>query len=39
MIVRYLLAMAWPGSPQQARARIGRAARRAKTVPEAERRT
>lgn len=36
-LVRLLLAMAWPGDPQQARARLGRAALRAKTVPEAQR--
>ncbi len=37
-IVRFVLAMAWPGDPQRARAWLGRAALRAKTVPEAERR-
>ncbi|MFI5274639.1 MAG: patatin-like phospholipase family protein, partial [Ktedonobacterales bacterium] len=37
-LARFLLAMAWPGDPQRARARLGRAALRAKTVPEAERR-
>ena len=37
-LLRFLLAMAWPGNPQRARARLGRAALRAKTVPEAERR-
>jgi NTE family protein len=34
----FLLAMAWPGDRQRARARLGRAALRTKTVPEAERR-
>jgi NTE family protein len=37
-LVRFLLAMAWPGDAQRARARLGRAAVQAKTVPEAERR-
>jgi len=37
-LVRFMLAMAWPGDSQRARARLGRAALRAKTVPEAERR-
>lgn len=37
-LVRFLLAMAWPGDQQRARARLGRAALRARTVPEAERR-
>jgi NTE family protein len=37
-LVRFVLAMAWPGDSQRARARLGRAALRAKTVPEAERR-
>jgi NTE family protein len=37
-LVRFVLAMAWPGDPQRARARLGRAALRAKTVSEAERR-
>ena len=37
-LLRFLLAMAWPGDRQRARARLGRAALRAKTVPEAERR-
>ena len=36
-LVRFVLAMAWPGDHQRARARLGRAALRAKTVPEAER--
>jgi NTE family protein len=38
-LARFVLAMAWPGDPQQARARLGRAALRAKTVSEAERRS
>ncbi len=37
-LLRFVLAMAWPGDPQRARARLGHAALRAKTVPEAERR-
>jgi NTE family protein len=37
-LVRFALAMAWPGDRQRARARLGRAALRARTVPEAERR-
>ncbi len=37
-IAWFLLAAAWPGNRQQARAWIGHAALRAKTVPEAERR-
>jgi NTE family protein len=37
-LVRFVFAMVWPGSPQHARARLGRAALRATTVPEAERR-
>ncbi len=37
-IVRMMMAMAWPGNPQQARRRLGHAALRAKTVPEAQRR-
>lgn len=37
-LIRFVLAMAWPGDPQRARARLGHAALRAKTVPEAERR-
>jgi NTE family protein len=37
-LLRFLLAMAWPGDRQRARARLGHAALRAKTVPEAERR-
>jgi NTE family protein len=37
-LARFLLAMAWPGDPQRARARLGRAALHAKTVSEAERR-
>jgi NTE family protein len=35
--VRFIAAAAWPGSPQRARARLGRAAVRARTLPEAER--
>jgi NTE family protein len=38
VLVRFVLAMAWPGDSQRARARLGRAALRAKTVPEAQRR-
>ncbi len=38
-LARFVLAMAWPGDPQRARARLGRAALGAKTVSEAERRT
>jgi NTE family protein len=38
-LARFLLAMAWPGDPQRARARLGRAALRAKKVSEAERRS
>jgi NTE family protein len=34
---RFVAAMAWPGSPEKARARLGRAAIRARTLPEAER--
>lgn len=37
-IVQIVLAMALPGNRQQARARLGRAALRAKTVPESQRR-
>jgi NTE family protein len=37
-LARFMFAMAWPGDPQWARARLGRAALRAKTVSEAERR-
>jgi NTE family protein len=37
-LVRFMVAMAWPGDPQRARARLGHAALRAKTVSEAERR-
>lgn len=37
-LLRFVLAMVWPGDPQRARARLGHAALRAKTVPEAERR-
>ena len=35
-ILRFLLAMAWPGDPQRARARLGHAALRAKTVAQEE---
>ena len=38
-LARFVLAMAWPGDPQRARARLGHAALRAKTVSEAERRS
>lgn len=34
---RFVAAMALPGSPEKARARLGRAAMRARTLPEAER--
>lgn len=37
-LARFMVAMAWPGDPQRARARLGHAALRAKTVPETERR-
>ena len=37
-LARFVLAMAWPGDRQQARVRLGRAALRAHTVAEAERR-
>lgn len=37
-LARFVIAMAWPGDPQRARARLGRAALRARTVPEAQRR-
>jgi NTE family protein len=37
-LLRFVLAMAWPGDPRRGRAGLGRAALRAKTVPEAERR-
>lgn len=37
-LVWFMVTMAWPGDPQRARARLGHAALRAKTVPEAERR-
>ena len=36
--LRFVAAMVWPGDEQSARARLGRAALRAHTVPEAERR-
>ncbi len=38
-LIQFMVAMAWPGDPQHARARLGHAALRAKTVSEAERRT
>jgi NTE family protein len=37
-LLRFIVAMAWPGDPQRARARLGQAALRASTLPEAERR-
>ncbi len=37
-MLRFVAAMAWPGDEQRARARLGRAALKARTVPEAERR-
>lgn len=37
-LMRFLLAMAWPGNRERSRARLGHAALRAKTVPESERR-
>jgi len=37
-MLRFVAALLWPGDEQHARARIGRAALRARTVPEAERR-
>jgi NTE family protein len=37
-MLRFVAAMAWPGDEQRARARLGRAALKAQTVPEAERR-
>ncbi len=37
-LAQFMLAMMWPGDPQRARARLGRAAMRARTVPAAERR-
>jgi NTE family protein len=36
--LRFVAALAWPGDEQRARARLGRAALKARTVPEAERR-
>ena len=36
--LRVVLASAWPGDPRRARARLGRAAMAARTVPESERR-
>lgn len=37
-LLRFVLASIWPGDEQQARARLGRMALRARTVPEADRR-
>lgn len=37
-LIQFMVAMAWPGDPQRARARLGHAALRARTVSEAERR-
>jgi NTE family protein len=37
-MLRFIAAAGWPGDEQKARARLGRAALRARTVPEAERR-
>jgi NTE family protein len=37
-MLRFVAALLWPGDEQHARARIGRAALKARTVPEAERR-
>jgi NTE family protein len=37
-MLRFVTAMLWPGDEQRARARLGRAALKARTVPEAERR-
>ena len=37
-MLRFIMAAAWPGDEQRARARLGRAALKARTVPEAERR-
>jgi NTE family protein len=37
-MLRFITAALWPGDEQKARARLGRAALRARTVPEAERR-
>jgi NTE family protein len=36
-LLRFAVAMLWPGSEQQGRARLGHAALRARTVPESER--
>jgi NTE family protein len=36
-LLRFVTAAVWPGDPLRARARLGRAALRARTVPEAER--
>jgi NTE family protein len=38
-LARFVLAMAWPGDPRRSRVSLGRAALRAKTVSEAERRS
>lgn len=38
MTLRFVAAMAWPGDEQRARARLGHAALKARTVPESERR-
>jgi NTE family protein len=37
-LLRYAVALLWPGDPRRGRARLGRAALKARTVPEAERR-
>ena len=37
-LARFVVAAAWPGDPTAGRARLGRAAMRAQTVPEAQRR-
>lgn len=37
-LARFVMAAAWPGDPRAGRARLGRAALRARTVPEAKRR-
>ena len=37
-MARFVIAATWPGDPRAGRARIGRAAMRARTVPEAQRR-
>jgi NTE family protein len=38
VVLRFILASAWPGDARRGRARLGRAALKARTVPEAERR-